>query len=90
VAAGGLLGISAESQASADVVAVLLEADSGLELVVRDADERDTGRTLPPDPDTLLAIVRDGRVITEVGPHTAPVQVRSGDKLVVVRHAPGD
>lgn len=89
-AAGRLLGISADSPATADVVADLLDAHNGLELVERDADERDTGRTLPPDPDTLLAIVRDGRVITEVGPDDAGrIQVRSGDRLVVVRHAEG-
>lgn len=89
-AAGRLLGISAESPATADVVADLLDANTGLELVERDAEASDTGRTLPPDPDTLLAIVRDGQVITEVGPdHAGRVQVRLGDKLVVVRHASG-
>jgi voltage-gated potassium channel len=87
-AAGRLLGISAESPATADVVADLLDANTGLELVERDAGEADTGRTLRPDPDTLLAIVREGKVITQVEPGgAAPVQVRPGDKLVVVRQA---
>ena len=88
-AAGRLLGISADSPATADVMTDLLDAGTGLEVVERAADERDTGRMLPSDPDTLLAIVRDGRVITEVGPDPAArVHVQPGDKLVVVRHAP--
>lgn len=83
-AAGRLLGISAESPATADVVADLLDAHTGLEIIERDANERDTGRALPPDDDTLLAIVRDGKVISEVSPDR--VHVRVGDKLVVVRY----
>jgi voltage-gated potassium channel len=89
-AAGRLLGISADSPATADVMTDLLDAGTGLEVVERAADERDTGRMLPSDPDTLLAIVRDGRVITELGPDPENrVHVQPGDKLVVVRHAAG-
>lgn len=90
-AAGRLLGISADSPATADVMTDLLDAGTGLEVIERAADERDTGRMLPSDPDTLLAIVRDGKVISELGPRPEDrVHVRPGDKLVVVRHAAGN
>jgi voltage-gated potassium channel len=84
-AAGRLLGLSANSPATADLVTDLLEAGSGLELSERAAGPGDTGRAIRPGEDVLLGVVRDG--VLDADPTTAPIEVRPGDRLLVVRHA---
>ncbi len=83
--AGRLLGVSALSPATGDVATDLLSAGEGLELIERDATMADIGATGPTAPEILLGIVRNGRV-HKFGEGT-PLQVRAGDRLVVVRHA---
>lgn len=84
-AAGRLLGLSANSPATGDVVADLLDSRSGLEIVERKADGTDAGRTLLADSDILLGVVRNGQLGT--ADQAEPVVVQPGDRLVVVRRA---
>jgi voltage-gated potassium channel len=83
-AAGRLLGVSALSPATGELVSDLLEAGSGLELVERAAADTDIGRPVTAGDDVLLGVVRGGR-LHRFGDADADV-VRPGDRIVAVRH----
>jgi voltage-gated potassium channel len=83
-AAGRLLGMSANSPATADLMTDLLDSATGLELIERDAGPADTGRVLEPAEETLLGVVRGGTLGTQG--EGEPITVQPGDRLVIVRH----
>ncbi|TAM92757.1 MAG: hypothetical protein EPN43_01965 [Jatrophihabitans sp.] len=83
-AAGRLLGLSAHSPATADLVTDLLDAGTGREIIERDAGPADTGRALRPGEDVLLAVVRDGALLAD--PSRGAIEVRPGDRLLVAQH----
>lgn len=82
--AGRLLGVSALSPATGQIAHDLLSVGTGLELVERPAEQRDTSRILPSTEDLVLAVVRDGRVLVY---GRDELSVVAGDRLVVVRQA---
>jgi len=83
-ASGRLLGVSALSPATGELVSDLLEAGSGLELVERAAADTDIGRPVTAGTDVLLGVVRDGR-LCRFGDADAGV-VQPGDRIVAVRN----
>ncbi|MEO6885137.1 MAG: NAD-binding protein [Jatrophihabitantaceae bacterium] len=84
-AAGRLLGISANSPATGDLVTDLLDASTGREIAERPATSADLGKNFAPGSEVVLGVVRDGGIgEAEDG---MPITVQPGDKLVVVRRA---
>lgn len=86
-AAGRLLGVSALSPATGELVSDLLEAGSGLELVERGAVEADIGRPVTAGTDILLGVVRGGRLRRFGDAHAGVVE--PGDRIVAVRNIAG-
>src|SRR6478609_909533 len=82
-AAGRLLGVSANSAATGEIAADLLEAGSGLELVERAADASDGGRSINGASDIVVGVVRDG-TLHRFG-DAGLGEVRAGDRLVTLR-----
>lgn len=83
--AGRLMGVSALSPATGDVATDMLSAGTGLELIEREATDADVGSSGPATSEILLGVLRGGQLY-KFG-SGAPLEVRAGDRLVMVRHA---
>lgn len=84
-AAGRLLGISAYSPATGDLVTDLLDASTGREIIERAALDADLGQRFSPQSEVMLDVVRKGVLTSADREDTAPITVQPGDRLVVVR-----
>jgi voltage-gated potassium channel len=83
--AGPLLGVSALCTATGDIATDLLSSGTGLELIERGATDADVGSRGPATAEILLGILRAGQ-LHKFG-YGAPLEIRPGDRLVMVRHA---
>ena len=82
-AAGRLLGLSALSPASGQVIEDLLVPDTGLDITEREARADEVGLPLRKLDEVALGLVRDGR-LHRLGAAVCD-EVRAGDRLLVVR-----
>jgi voltage-gated potassium channel len=85
-AAGRLLGLSTETPEVTAVIEDIITVGEGLEIVEREIEPEEAGpHDLPPHESMVLAIVRDGNVLSigDVSPETA--ELRAGDRVVELR-----
>lgn len=80
-AAGRLLGMSALSPATGEVMADLLDAGTGLAITERVADADEPGTVFDPDRGIVIGVMRGGVLLNA---QSGPVDVRAGDRLVIV------
>jgi len=80
-AAGRLLGVATASPAVSDVIDDLLNQGQGLDLLEREVEPDEVGRSTHAEQDIVLAVVR-GRVVLRFD---AVDELAAGDKVVVVR-----
>jgi voltage-gated potassium channel len=81
-AAGQMLAISALRPAAGRVVADLLDHGSGLDLVERPAAEAEIGATARDAAGTVIAVIREGRILAP--DHPAVARLASGDRLILI------
>ena len=83
---GRMLGLAVSAPGAVTVIDDLLDAGSGIELVEVEPVEVD-GAALLPAGAMLVAVIRDGQRLPPE--QIDPAQLRLGDRLIVVRDAPG-
>jgi voltage-gated potassium channel len=81
-AAGQMLAISALRPAAGRVVADLLDHGSGLDLVERPAAEAEIGAAARDADGTVIAVIREGRILAP--DHPAVARLASGDRLILI------
>jgi voltage-gated potassium channel len=81
-AAGQMLAISALRPAAGRVVADLLDHGSGLDLVERPAAEAEVGAAARDAAGTVIAVIREGRILAP--DHPAVARLASGDRLILI------
>ncbi|SDI26258.1 voltage-gated potassium channel [Sinosporangium album] len=84
-AAGRMLGIATQSPAVSSMIEDFLVYGSGLDLCERTVRAEEIGGSPRDSVDIIVAVVRDGTVMTFADPRAATLKI--GDRLVVI-HAP--
>ena len=85
-AAGRLLGVAATSPATGAILTDLLEPGTGLEIATREVRPEEVGQACRRLAESVLAVVRAGRVLPYTSPEAETLQ--AGDQVVVVQSAP--
>lgn len=85
-AAGRLLGVSMLSPNVGEVVEDLLHYGSGMDLVERPVDKRETGKSPAECRDLVVAVIRGHRMLRHDDPEAS--KLATGDRLVVIRSGP--
>lgn len=84
-AAGRMLGVATQSPAVSALIEDFLVYGSGLDLYERDVEADEVGRGVRECGEVVVAVVRDGEVMTYADPRIT--NLRKGDRVVVI-HVP--
>ncbi|MDF2708260.1 MAG: putative transporter [Nonomuraea muscovyensis] len=82
-AAGRMLGVATQSPAVSALIEDFLVYGKGLDLYERDVSAAEVGSTPRASGEIVVAVVRDGEVLTYADPRAGTL--RAGDRMVVIR-----